>query len=192
MTDRERATTGALAWGSRPPGWCSRRRHRTLVRRNDPALDEDSVREIRGFEARNGFGRFSDIVEHAEKVTITCRGREVAHLVGARRSIDREAARSTAQRIRAQAAQRRLGRFDGCEWRSYHDEGRPWVWRSSALRRWPRSMTARQRIRAISDRVTEGSAVIPAPWELEVARSLAVAIRPNRMDTNSGNCPGRA
>ena len=83
------------------------------------------MREVGAFEAKNKFGQLLDIVERGEEVMITRHGREVARLVPARASTDREAARTAVQRMRARAEQRKLGRFDGCEWKSYRDEGRP-------------------------------------------------------------------
>jgi prevent-host-death family protein len=83
------------------------------------------MREIGAFEAKNKFGQLLDIVERGEEVMITRHGREVARLVPARPPTDREAARAAVQRIRARAEQRRLGRFDWSEWKSYRDEGRP-------------------------------------------------------------------
>jgi prevent-host-death family protein len=83
------------------------------------------MREIGAFEAKNKFGQLLDIVERGEEVMITRHGREVARLVPARPSTDREAARAAVQRMRARAEQRKLGRFDWSEWKSYRDEGRP-------------------------------------------------------------------
>jgi prevent-host-death family protein len=83
------------------------------------------MREVGAFEAKNKFGQLLDIVEHGEEIMITRHGREVARLVPAHPSIDREAAKAAVQRIRARAEQRRLGRFDWSEWKSYRDEGRP-------------------------------------------------------------------
>ena len=82
------------------------------------------MREVGSFEAKNRFGQLLDIVENGEEVLITRHGREVARLVPAHSSANRDAARTAVQRLRARAEQRKLGRFNWAEWKSYRDEGR--------------------------------------------------------------------
>ena len=83
------------------------------------------MREVGAFEAKNKFGQLLDWVEHGEEVMITRHGKEVARLVPAQRTINREEARAAIQRIRARAEARKLGHFDWPEWKAYRDEGRP-------------------------------------------------------------------
>jgi prevent-host-death family protein len=80
--------------------------------------------EFGALEAKNRFAHLLDLVERGEEVTITRRGREVARLVPAKASRNREAARAALDRIRFRAEQSRLGSFDWSEWKSYRDEGR--------------------------------------------------------------------
>jgi prevent-host-death family protein len=80
--------------------------------------------EFGAFEAKNRFGHLLDLVERGEEVTITRHGREVARLVPATVTRNREAARAALDRIRSRAEQSRLGSFDWSEWKSYRDEGR--------------------------------------------------------------------
>lgn len=83
------------------------------------------MRAVGAFEAKNRFGQLLDLVEHGEEVMITRHGREVARLVPAKASTDRDAVRAAVQRLRARAEQRKFGRFDWAEWKSFRDEGRP-------------------------------------------------------------------
>jgi prevent-host-death family protein len=83
------------------------------------------MREVSAFEAKNKLGQLLDLVEQGEEITITRPGKEVARLVPARRIHGREEARAALRRIRERAEQRKLGRFDWSEWKSYRDEGRP-------------------------------------------------------------------
>ena len=80
--------------------------------------------EFGAFEAKNRLGHLLDLVERGEEVTITRHGREVARLVPAKPSRDREVARAALERIRSRADQARLGVFDWSEWKDYRDEGR--------------------------------------------------------------------
>jgi prevent-host-death family protein len=80
--------------------------------------------EFGAFEAKNRLGHLLDLVERGEEVTITRHGREVARLVPARPSRDREVARAAIERMRSRAEQIRRGVFDWSEWKSYRDEGR--------------------------------------------------------------------
>ncbi|HEV3210453.1 MAG TPA: type II toxin-antitoxin system prevent-host-death family antitoxin [Chthoniobacterales bacterium] len=83
------------------------------------------MREIGAFEAKNKFGQLLDWVEQGEEITITRHGKEVARMVPVHRGFNRDAARAAVRRIRDRACQRKLGRFDWAEWKSYRDEGRP-------------------------------------------------------------------
>ena len=83
------------------------------------------MREIGAFEAKNKLGQLLDIVEHGEEIMITRHGREVARLVPANPTTNRNAARAAVQRMRTRAEQYKLGRFDWSEWKSFRDEGRP-------------------------------------------------------------------
>jgi prevent-host-death family protein len=83
------------------------------------------MRLVGAFEAKNKLSQLLDLVEQGEEVTITRHGKEVARLVPARPTHSREAARAAVRRISERAKQRKLGRFDWSEWRSYRDEGRP-------------------------------------------------------------------
>ena len=82
------------------------------------------MREVGAFEAKNKLGQLLDLVEQGEEVTITRHGKEVARLVPVRPVRSREQARAALHRIRERAEQRKLGRFDWSEWKSYRDEGR--------------------------------------------------------------------
>jgi prevent-host-death family protein len=83
------------------------------------------MREVGAFEAKNRFGQLLDWVEDGEEVIITRHGKEVARMIPARHSVSREEARAAIQRIRARAVERKLGKFDWPQWKSYRDEGRP-------------------------------------------------------------------
>jgi prevent-host-death family protein len=80
--------------------------------------------EFGAFEAKNRLGHLLDLVERGEEVTITRHGREVARLVPAKPTRNREVAHAALERIRARAEQSRLGAFDWSEWKSYRDDGR--------------------------------------------------------------------
>jgi prevent-host-death family protein len=82
------------------------------------------LREFGAFEAKNKLGQLLDLVERGEEIVITRHGKEVARLVPVRSIRSREEARAALQRIRERAEQRKLGRFDWAEWKSYRDEGR--------------------------------------------------------------------
>jgi prevent-host-death family protein len=84
----------------------------------------NSMREVGAFEAKNKLGQLLDLVEQGEEVTITRHGKEVARLVPVRPIRSREETRAAVRRIRERAEQRKLGRFDWSEWKSYRDEGR--------------------------------------------------------------------
>jgi antitoxin (DNA-binding transcriptional repressor) of toxin-antitoxin stability system len=58
-------------------------------------------------------------------VIITRHGKAVARLVPIRPNESREQPSSHSKRIRERAQQRKLGRFDWSEWKSYREEGRP-------------------------------------------------------------------
>jgi prevent-host-death family protein len=81
--------------------------------------------EISAFEAKNTLGQLLDRVEKGEEITIIRHGRAVARLVPARFTYSDEEVRAAVRRIRERAEQRRFGRFDWTEWKSYRDEGRP-------------------------------------------------------------------
>ena len=79
------------------------------------------MREVGAFEAKNRFGQLLDWVAEGEEVTITRHGKEVARLVPAKGSFNRDAARAAAQRIRAMSKGVTLG---GLKIRDLIDEGR--------------------------------------------------------------------
>jgi prevent-host-death family protein len=81
--------------------------------------------EIAAFEAKNEFSQLLDRVEQGEEITITRDGRAVARLVPAQLDYNPEEARAAVRRMRERAEQKRFGRFDWTEWKSYRDEGRP-------------------------------------------------------------------
>jgi len=83
------------------------------------------MREFGAFEAKNKLGHLLDLVEDGEEIMITRHGREVARLVPAHPTVNRQAARDAAQRIRERAEIRKLGRFNWEEWKDLRDEGRP-------------------------------------------------------------------
>jgi prevent-host-death family protein len=83
------------------------------------------MRLVGAFEAKNKLGQLLDLVEQGEEIIITRHGKEVARLVSARPVHSRDAARAAIRRIRERAEQRKFGRFDWSEWKSYRDEGRP-------------------------------------------------------------------
>jgi prevent-host-death family protein len=76
------------------------------------------------FEAKNRLGHLLDLVERGEEVTITRHGREVARLVPANPTPNRQVARAALERIRSRAEQSRSGSFDWSEWKGFRDEGR--------------------------------------------------------------------
>jgi prevent-host-death family protein len=83
------------------------------------------MHSVGAFEAKNKLGQLLDLVEHGEEITITRHGKEIARLVPAQPVRNREIARAAVRRMRERAEQRKLGRFDWSEWKSYRDEGRP-------------------------------------------------------------------
>jgi prevent-host-death family protein len=80
------------------------------------------MREIGAFEAKNKFGQLLDWVEHAEEITITRHGKEVARLVPSKGVFNRAAAQGAAQRIRAMSRGVTLG---GLKIKDLINEGRP-------------------------------------------------------------------
>jgi predicted nucleic acid-binding protein len=54
---------------------------------------------------------------------------------------------------------------------------------SSATLAWIYSDETTDAVRAVFDQVADAGAVVPALWRLEVANSLTVAVRRNRIDT---------
>jgi prevent-host-death family protein len=58
------------------------------------------MKEIGAFEAKNTLSALLDLAESGEEVIITRHGKEVARLVPPRGTVNREAARQAAQRIR--------------------------------------------------------------------------------------------
>ncbi|HME27682.1 MAG TPA: type II toxin-antitoxin system prevent-host-death family antitoxin [Acetobacteraceae bacterium] len=79
------------------------------------------MREVGAFEAKNKFGQLLDWVEQGEEVTITRHGKEVARLVPAKGSFNREAAREAAKRIRQMSKGITLG---GLKIKDLINEGR--------------------------------------------------------------------
>lgn len=98
---------------------------RDLYQYNPDWLIREVMTSIGAFEAKNKLGQLLDLVERGEEVTITRHGREVARLVPVRAGSNREAARAAVRRLRERAEQRKLGRFNWAEWKSFRDEGRP-------------------------------------------------------------------
>ena len=82
------------------------------------------MREIDAFEAKNRLGQLLDLVEQGEEITITRHGKEVARLVPPRQARNRDESRAALKRMRERAEQRKFGRFDWNEWKTYRDEGR--------------------------------------------------------------------
>jgi prevent-host-death family protein len=83
------------------------------------------MHQVGAFEAKNTLGHLLDLVEQGEEVLITRRGKEVARLVPALRTVSRDEARAAVARILGRAEQQKLGRFDWPEWKAFRDEGRP-------------------------------------------------------------------
>ncbi|MEA2744910.1 MAG: hypothetical protein QOG25_3281 [Acetobacteraceae bacterium] len=83
------------------------------------------MHQVGAFEAKNTLGHLLDLVEQGEEVLITRRGKEVARLVPALRTVSRDEARAAVARIRGRAEQQKLGQFDWPEWKAFRDEGRP-------------------------------------------------------------------
>ena len=83
------------------------------------------MHKVGAFEAKNKLGQLLDQVERGEEITITRHGKEIARLVPAKSSFNREEARAAVRRIRERAQQHKLGRFNWSEWKGYRDEGRP-------------------------------------------------------------------
>lgn len=91
----------------------------------EPVGVGSGVREVGAFAARDSFGQLLDLVEQGEQVTITRRGKAIAHLAPFPTTPDRQQAWAANQRIRARARAQKFGRFDWAEWKAYRDEGRP-------------------------------------------------------------------
>ena len=91
------------------------------------------MREVGASEAKNKLSRLLDLVEQGEEVIITRHGKEVERLIPARPIRGREQARAAIRRIRERAEQTKLGAFDWSEWKSYRDEGRPFVLKSDRI-----------------------------------------------------------
>jgi prevent-host-death family protein len=83
------------------------------------------LQEIGAFEAKNTLGSLLDRVEQGEEIVITRHGKPVARLVANTPGIDRESAKSAAERIRARAEPLYSGRFDWETLKTDRDEGRP-------------------------------------------------------------------
>jgi prevent-host-death family protein len=83
------------------------------------------MREFGAFEAKNKLGHLLDLAERGEEIMITRHGKEVARLVPAHPTINRDTARAAVQRIRERAETRTRGRFDWEEWKEFRDAGRP-------------------------------------------------------------------
>ncbi len=83
------------------------------------------MREFGAFEAKNKLGHLLDLVERGEEVMITRRGKEVARLVPAHATVNREAAQAAIRRIRERAETLKVVRFDWQEWKGFRDQGRP-------------------------------------------------------------------
>lgn len=83
------------------------------------------MQKIGAFEAKNKLGSLLDRVEQGEEIVITRHGKPVARLVPSAGCIDREQARTVTERIRARAANLRLGAFDWKALKADRDEGRP-------------------------------------------------------------------
>jgi len=81
--------------------------------------------EIGAFEAKNTLGALLDRVQQGEEIVITRHGRPVARLVPNEGGIDRDQTRVAAARIRARAAQLKMGRFDWETLKADRDAGRP-------------------------------------------------------------------
>jgi prevent-host-death family protein len=64
------------------------------------SLNEDAMKEIGTFEAKNRLSALLDLAESGEEVVITRHGKEVARLVPPRGTVNRDLARQAAQRIR--------------------------------------------------------------------------------------------
>jgi prevent-host-death family protein len=82
------------------------------------------MQAIGAFEAKNTLGSLLDRVENGEEIVITRHGRAVARLVPNDVGIDREQARAAGERIRARAAQMKVG-FDWESLKADRDAGRP-------------------------------------------------------------------
>jgi len=83
------------------------------------------MHEFGAFEAKNKLGHLLDLVEHGEEVMIKRHGKEVARLVPAHPTVNRDATRAAVQRIRERAEAQTRGRFDWQEWKEFRDAGRP-------------------------------------------------------------------
>jgi prevent-host-death family protein len=85
---------------------------------------ERTMEEIGAFDAKNKLSALLDKVERGEEILITRRGRPVAKLVPATKSVDREKVRAAVKGIRELAKKMNLGPFNWEEWKRYRDEGR--------------------------------------------------------------------
>ena len=79
------------------------------------------MREIGAFEAKNTLSALLDLAESGEEVVITRHGKEVARLVPPTGTINRNAAREAAQRIRDMSKSVTL---DGLKIKDMINEGR--------------------------------------------------------------------
>lgn len=82
------------------------------------------MEEVGAFVAKNTLGSLLDRVEQGEEIVITRHGQAVARLIPNSGGIDRAQARAAAKRIRARAAQAKLGRFDWESVKADRDAGR--------------------------------------------------------------------
>jgi prevent-host-death family protein len=85
-------------------------------------MEDQIMREVGAFEAKNKFGSLLDWVEAGEEVVITRRGKAVARLVSADGAFDRaRAARAMSGLIDL----RRTLKLDGLKVKDLANEGRP-------------------------------------------------------------------
>jgi prevent-host-death family protein len=83
------------------------------------------MREIGAFEAKNTLGALLDLVQNGEEIVITRHGKPVARLVPNSGGIDRAQVSAAKDRIRARAAQTRIGSFTWESLKADRDAGRP-------------------------------------------------------------------
>jgi prevent-host-death family protein len=88
-------------------------------------MEENGMREVGAFEAKNTLGALLDCVERGEEIVITRHGKPVARLVANRTRHDRDIAMAAVDRIRLRARQMHGGRFDWEVMKRDRDGDRP-------------------------------------------------------------------
>lgn len=79
---------------------------------------------IGAFEAKTHFSQLLERILKGEIITITKHGQPIAVLAPFNKKPSRSSACEAADRLRARAKNKKLGRFNWDEWKAYRDEGK--------------------------------------------------------------------